>query len=100
MSFPRSIVKHRKELAAQTTLFAESFGGLADSEEVTVLHTGKRLLACLPDLLHSASRAPFQVESLKAAMHQMADVEVRVARLHSKQVRCNGLRWSDVALPK
>lgn len=54
------MVKRRKELAAQSTFFAESFGALADAEEL---------------------------ESLNKAMHQMADVEVKVARLHSKQVR-------------
>lgn len=54
------LVKRRKELSAHTTLFAESFGALADAEEL---------------------------ESLQKAMHQMADVEVKVARLHSKQVQ-------------
>lgn len=53
-----SMVKRRKELAAHTTFFAESFAALADSEEI---------------------------DSLKNAMHQMADVEAKVGRLHSKQ---------------
>jgi hypothetical protein len=52
------MVKRRKELAAHTTFFAESFAALADSEEI---------------------------DSLKNAMHQMADVEAKVGRLHSKQ---------------
>lgn len=46
-------------MAGHTTLFAESFAALADAEEV---------------------------ESLTKAMHEMADVEARVARLHSRQV--------------
>eukprot|EP00730_Choanoeca_flexa_P007273 TRINITY_DN12305_c0_g4_i4.p1 TRINITY_DN12305_c0_g4~~TRINITY_DN12305_c0_g4_i4.p1 ORF type:complete len:532 (+),score=193.17 TRINITY_DN12305_c0_g4_i4:120-1715(+) len=53
-----TMVKRRKELAGHTTFFAESFAALADSEEI---------------------------DSLKNAMHQMADVEAKVARLHSKQ---------------
>lgn len=52
------MVKRRKELAGHTTFFAESFAALADAEEI---------------------------DSLKNAMHQMADVEAKVARLHSKQ---------------
>jgi len=65
-----NMVKRRKELAAQTTFFAESFGALADAEEM---------------------------ESLKKAMHQMADVEVKVARLHSKQEHRDFYNVSEIA---
>ncbi|EDQ89891.1 uncharacterized protein MONBRDRAFT_18806 [Monosiga brevicollis MX1] len=63
------LVAKRKELAHHTTFFAESFAELADAEEV---------------------------ESLKSAMHQMADVEARVARLHGKQERRDFFDMSEI----
>lgn len=54
------LVSRRKELATSTVAFAEAFGGLAEAEEMP---------------------------SLTRAMHQLSDVEAKVAKLHSKQVR-------------
>jgi sorting nexin-1/2 len=54
-----TLVSQRRELASATTGFAESFAALAEAEEV----------------------AP-----LTKAMHQLADVEAKVAKLHKKQV--------------
>lgn len=65
-----TLVKRRKDLSGHTTLFAESFGALADAEEI---------------------------ESLQKAMHQMADVEVKVARLHSKQENRDFYSLSEIA---
>ena len=64
-----SLVKRRKDVSGHTTLFAESFGALADAEEI---------------------------ESLQKAMHQMADVEVKVARLHSKQENRDFYDFSEI----
>ena len=70
LPYTHSLVKRRKDLSGHTTLFAESFGALADAEEI---------------------------ESLQKAMHQMADVEVKVARLHSKQENRDFYSLSEIA---
>lgn len=54
-----SLVGVRKGLSADTTTFAKTFAALADSEEL---------------------------KTLTQAMHQLADVEAKVAKLHMKQV--------------
>ncbi|EGD79915.1 hypothetical protein PTSG_10197 [Salpingoeca rosetta] len=54
----QSLVTRRKELSGLMTAFAERFSALADSEEM---------------------------ETLSGAMHQLADVEAKVANLHAKQ---------------
>eukprot|EP00043_Microstomoeca_roanoka_P015638 m.156744 g.156744 ORF g.156744 m.156744 type:complete len:494 (+) comp16299_c7_seq1:1588-3069(+) len=66
----QGLVGKRKELAGLTTLFAESFGALADSEEM---------------------------ETLSSAMHQLADVEAKVAKLHSKHQKKEFYDLSEVA---
>ena len=60
----------RRELSLSTTKFAESFAALAEAEEL---------------------------KQLTSAMHRLADVEAKVAKLHSKQV-CQRLSL-DVGRP-
>lgn len=64
-----TLVTKRKDLATATVTFAEAFGGLAESEEVP---------------------------ELTKAMHQLSDVEAKVAKLHSKQERRDYYSFSEI----
>jgi len=59
----------RRELSLSTTKFAESFAALAEAEEL---------------------------KQLTAAMHRLADVEAKVAKLHSKQATRDYYDFSEI----
>eukprot|EP00052_Salpingoeca_macrocollata_P027594 m.262696 g.262696 ORF g.262696 m.262696 type:complete len:408 (+) comp22762_c17_seq3:821-2044(+) len=64
-----SLVTKRKELSVFTSTFAESLAALADAEEV---------------------------QALTKAMHQLADVEAKVAALHFKQANRDFYDFSEI----